>query len=336
MNVSIIIPVYNAQEYLERCIESILNQTLDLEIILIDDGSTDESWKVIEKYTKLYNCIKGIKQKNGGPSKARNKGIQEAKGKYIGFVDADDYIEPIMYDELYKIANTEKVEIAMCNYKEIHLWNEESYNSASGLEANRVYKKEDISKDIISTFSKNENYGFYSVWNKIYLKDFLIKENIKFDESRDHGEDWWFNISLFTKLSRFICTDKVLYNYIHSNENSLAGKYRVNQFDLYTDGRKKIISIVPKEYIDFKELDERLIYEATTQILRTFKNIKEEKKRKEIIYKILKDEEFKEICKKKLDMRFQYKLVFFLENNSLYRCLYYFYKLVDLCKSSRG
>ena len=97
--VSIIVPIYNSEKYMNKCIESILNQTLtEIEIILVNDGSTDNSGKIIDNYAKKDNRIKVIHQQNSGPSVARNKGISTAKGKYIGFVDSDDYIESTMYE----------------------------------------------------------------------------------------------------------------------------------------------------------------------------------------------------------------------------------------------
>ena len=335
MKLSVIIPVYNAEQYLNRCIDSIIGQTLkDIEIIIIDDGSTDNSWRIIEGYTREYESIIGIRQKNSGPAKARNLGIKKANGKYIGFVDSDDYIDKMMYETLYNMAEDKNIELAMCAYKDIEVWkNNEEYEVKADLEENKIYYREDILEKIISTFSKSENYGFYSMCNKIYLREYIKNNNFIIDETRDHGEDWAFNIDVFSKLESFIYTDKTLYNYIHTNKNSLMEKYRENQFDLYISGREKMLNSIPKKFIYFDELDRRLVYESSTQIIKTFKNIKDEKKRKEIVYKIIKNKYFKEVCKRNLNMGIKYKLVFFFINNNLERTTYNFYKLICYFKN---
>lgn len=116
MLISIIVPIYNVELYLEKCIESIINQTYkNLEIILVDDGSTDSCGKICDEYAKKDNRIKVIHKINGGLSDARNKGMEIAKGKYIGFVDGDDYVASDMYETLYKFSVKNSLDVAMCN-----------------------------------------------------------------------------------------------------------------------------------------------------------------------------------------------------------------------------
>ena len=105
MKVSVIVPVYNVENYLEKCLTSLVNQTLkDIEIIVVNDGSTDNSQKIIDRYEKKYSNVKAYVKKNGGVSDARNYGINKAKGKYIAFVDGDDYVDEMMYEKMYKKA----------------------------------------------------------------------------------------------------------------------------------------------------------------------------------------------------------------------------------------
>ena len=236
--VSIIVPIYNSEKYMSKCIESILNQTLsEIEIILVNDGSTDNSRKIIENYAKKDNRIKVIHQQNSGPSVARNKGIRIAKGKYIGFVDSDDYIEPNMYEELYNNANNKNIEVAMCSYNEKHLYNDIEYVIKPKLDSNRIYEKEDIKQGIISTFSKNDNYGFYSLCNKLYLKEWLIKENLTIDTNRDHGEDARLNLILLTKVNSIYFINKPLYNYYIRKRESLTTVVRDNMYKYILDNK---------------------------------------------------------------------------------------------------
>lgn len=331
--VSIIVPIYNSEKYMSKCIESILNQTLsEIEIILVNDGSTDNSGKIIENYAKKDNRIKVIHQQNSGPSVARNKGMSIAKGKYIGFVDSDDYIESNMYEELYNNANNKSIEVAMCSYNEKYLYNDIEYVIKPKLDSNMIYEKEDIKQGIISTFSKNDNYGFYSLCNKLYLKEWLIKENLTIDINRDHGEDWWFNINVFSKLNSFVYIDKVLYNYVHSNNKSLMVKYRENQFDLFLDGRLKMKEIMPKEYMDYNEFNKRFVYEFSAYIIRTFKEVEDSKKRNLLIRNVLNNEEVKESCKNLSGLPIHFKVASYLIKNNFKSLAFIAYKGMSILR----
>ena len=116
--ISVIVPIYNVEKYLAKCIDSIINQTLtNIEIILVNDGSTDNSRKIIDKYDKKDSRIKVIHKKNGGQGSARNAGLDIAKGEYIGFVDSDDWIDSNMYENLYNAAISNNADIVVCNRK---------------------------------------------------------------------------------------------------------------------------------------------------------------------------------------------------------------------------
>lgn len=328
--VSIIVPIYNAEKYMEKCIDSILNQTLnDIEVILVNDGSTDNSSKIADEYAKNDRRIKVIHQENSGPSVARNNGIKTAIGKYIGFVDSDDYIELEMYEKLFNIVDAKEVQVAMCGYNEIHAYDNTKIIVKSNLISNKIYSKEEIKKDIISTFCKNKNYGFYSLWNKIYLREWVVKSKLEIDENRDHGEDWWFNINMFSTLDSFICLKEPYYNYIHINSNSLMFKYRENQFDLFLDGRKKLLSIIPEEFIDYEELNTRFIYEFSSYILNTFKEIKHKEKSNNLAKKVLCNEEVINSCKSKNKISNKYKLITFFIKKNNYKIARSLYKLVS-------
>lgn len=113
--ISVIIPVYNVEKYLEQCLDSVINQNLqDIEIICVDDGSTDNSPSILEKFSSKDNRIKIFSKENGGQASARNLGIKKAKGKYIAFVDSDDFIKEDMFVKLYDVAENNNLDIAMC------------------------------------------------------------------------------------------------------------------------------------------------------------------------------------------------------------------------------
>lgn len=330
--VSVIVPVYNAEKYIKKCIDSILGQTLkELEIIFINDGSKDNSLSIIKEYAKDDNRIIVVDQENNGPSAARNKGIEISTGEYIGFVDSDDFIEEEMYEELYDIASSYKSQIAMCNYNEVYINDGRTYKSNSFLMENKCYNKNEINEKIIRTFTKSENYGFYSLVNKIYEREWLLATNIRLDIERDHGEDWWFNIQLFSQLESFICSSKTLYNYIHINKNSLMGKYRENQFDLCLDGRMKLISLIPEELIDYSELNTRFFYEVHGYLIRTFMELNNYKECKELFYKVINNKEVIKACKDNMLTAISLRIISFFIKKELKNtvfCIYKFYSAI--------
>ena len=122
IKVSVIVPIYNSEKYLKKCIDSILNQSLkEIEVILVNDGSTDGGMRIMEEYSKNDPRVVILNLKNGGPGKARNEGIKIAKGEYLSFVDSDDYIEMEFLERLYETAVHNKVQMIMTNYKDINI-----------------------------------------------------------------------------------------------------------------------------------------------------------------------------------------------------------------------
>lgn len=121
MKVSVIVPVYNVEEYLPKCLDSLVNQTLeDIEIIVVNDGSTDNSQKIIDQYTQKYPQIISLTKENGGLGDARNHGVDQAKGEFLAFVDSDDYISPNMMEEMYDLAKNNNAQIALCNIQKVN------------------------------------------------------------------------------------------------------------------------------------------------------------------------------------------------------------------------
>ena len=328
---SVIVPVYNGEKYIIKCIESIRYQTLkDIEIIIINDGSTDKTEETLKDYIEKDKRIIFINEGNSGPAASRNKGIKVARGDYIGFVDSDDFIELSMYEKLYKTAEQYKAEVVMCGYRDINSFNNTSEIIKSNLEAYKVYYKEAIRTIIIRSFTEYKNYGYFSLWNKIYSKELLENNNLFLDERRDHGEDWWFNINVFLKLNSVVDIGEPLYNYVHINSQSLMCKYREDQFDLFLDGRYKVLDTIPKELINEDALNENFILEFSSYIIRTFKEVKDKKKRRSLIDKVLSNKEVI-LCAgnvKKVPLKFKV-LAFFIKEKMRFTA-FILYKLISL------
>jgi glycosyltransferase EpsH len=204
IKVSIIVPVYNVEKYIDKCLKSLVNQTLkEIEIIVINDGSPDNSQKIIDKYVKKYPTkVKSFITENGGQGSARNFGIQKAQGEYILYVDSDDYIELNMAELLYKEAKNKDADIVICGNNIIE---DETYNL---IKSESSYSFND-KKDKICNFI----FGKMAVWNKIYKKDLIINNDINF-RSRVWYEDVDFSVKAYFQASNITYLDIPLYNYL--------------------------------------------------------------------------------------------------------------------------
>lgn len=213
--ISVIIPVYNAEKYLSRCLDSVINQiTNEDEILLIDDNSTDSSPSICEKYEKNYENIKYFRQeKNNGPSKARNLGLEKSEGKYIVFLDSDDFIEEKYFDIMLKYS--QKYDLVICAY---YLTNEDKKEKKKVM----MQSKEINMTNILELLNNKEMLN--TLWNKMY-KSNIIKENkIFFDEKEKRGEDLLFNLDYISYVKNNIyVVDELLYNYIMKKEGLNLG-----------------------------------------------------------------------------------------------------------------
>lgn len=207
MKISVIVPVYNMEKKLRRCLDSLINQTLrEIEIIVINDGSKDGSLNIIKSYAQNNSNIVIIDRENRGISASRNEGIEHANGKYIGFVDSDDYVELNMFEQLYNVIENNSADIVVCNYK---IFNE---NNSS------VIYEEVTSKTDINTFKKNPrmvNDIHYMPWNKLYKRELF--DCVTFPINTKY-EDLSTIIKVFSKANKIVPCKEFLYNYL-LNEN---------------------------------------------------------------------------------------------------------------------
>lgn len=222
VSVSIIVPVYNSQNYVERCIKSLICQNFNsYEIICVNDGSTDNSRIIIESMEAQYpNIIRSIHTENMGSWRARKLGIELARGKYIGFCDSDDYIEPDMFQKLYDAAEINNVQMAVCAFRRVDNQKSRVYQiEMNQFGCNVLEVKNDIGAlAVINT----------SLWNKIYLAD-VIKNAIDFDYPPRIAEDTILLGSIFPKIERIAFIDKCLYNYTIHTESKIKN---INKEDI--------------------------------------------------------------------------------------------------------
>lgn len=207
--ISVIIPVYNVEKYLHRCIDSILNQTFpDFELLLIDDGSTDNSGRICDDYAKKDNRIKVFHKSNGGVSSARNLGLDEAQGDFIAFCDSDDWVSFDMYEKLYVKAILSKAEIVYCDFY-MHY----------GSDDNQVYKTISPSKDK-TVFLRNYMSSFTVMWNMLVKRDLYDVYNLRFPLHIVYREDYHLSIRLYHYAKVIEKVSIPLYYYDRSNLNS--------------------------------------------------------------------------------------------------------------------
>lgn len=172
--VSIIVPVYNVEKYLKRCLDSLVNQTLkDIEIICINDGSTDGSLAILDEYVRNDDRVVVINQENSGQSVARNRGIDVAKGEYLGFVDSDDWVSEDYFEKLHNSAIQNNAEIAVGGIIRLHRFNRRKF---------LTFAKETVTSDINLKFELCDMPEKSYVWNKIYKSSKLKEIGLKFEE----------------------------------------------------------------------------------------------------------------------------------------------------------
>ena len=209
MKVSVIVPVYNVEPYLDKCLNTLVNQTLKkIEIIIVNDGSKDNSEKIIEKYLKKYpEKIKYIKKANGGLSSARNEGLKYASGEYIGFVDSDDYASLNTFNLMYKKAKEKNFDLVVCNLN--YVYETKTKMVSAGLDKD-LENEDEVKKNIV--------FLYPAVWNKLYKKEIL--DSLKFKEGIWY-EDVEFNFRVYPRVKSIGYVDKPLIQYVQ-RESSIS------------------------------------------------------------------------------------------------------------------
>ena len=219
---SIIVPVYNVKSYLKKCVESIINQTYkDIQIILVDDGSTDGSQFICNELAKKDSRITIVHKENGGTALARNKGLEKAKGEYITFVDSDDWLEPDMYQKLISYIEKENADLAVCSFYECY----ENKRIAVGNSGTvRILCTEKI-------FSYKNQLRFL-VWNKVFKKELLA--DIHFIPGQGY-EDFHVSKQAFLNAKRLVYLDMPLYNYRVSRPGNTNSSFKPERMCIFQE-----------------------------------------------------------------------------------------------------
>lgn len=247
--ISIIVPVYNVEKYLEKCLDSLTNQTIqDLEFICINDGSTDNSLKILEHYAQTDSRIKIFNQKNAGISVTRNKGIELATGEYIAFCDSDDWVDLDFYEKLYKSATKNNADIASASIIREKKGKAEQYY---------VYKDIFISEDYYEKLKLCDIPQYNYVWNKIYKTSELKKANIKFEVGLTY-EDIAFTPQVLYHLKKLVTVPDTYIHYFYREGSIVHQKCNLPNY-------KKTMEIA-KKFLHSKNIDIETLKPKTIQV----------------------------------------------------------------------
>lgn len=259
--ISIIVPVYKVEKYLDRCVESILNQTFtDFELILVDDGSPDNCPQMCDEWEKKDERIRVIHKENGGVSVARNVGLDNAKGNFIGFVDSDDWILPDMYQTLYELIENGKYDISICGI--VRTIEEKYIDTLRSSEEKYIYSKEEYLKKILKVKTQDSNH--YPC-NKLYRKE--VMDNVKFPEGLSIGEDVESTFLAVVNSEKIIETKKVGYIYWLNLESATIAAFDAKQLD-YIKICDRIVDIAKKRCTeDIVKYAQQFRYRASLGIL---------------------------------------------------------------------
>jgi len=314
--ISVIIPIYNGEKFLQRSLESILSQTLkEIEIIIINDGSTDDSLSIIKNYMKNFTNIKLINQKNLGASLSRQNGIKIAKGEYIAFVDSDDFIEKEMYKEMYSHAKKTNADIVSCQFRKINSQNRTIFETAN-----------QYIENVENIFS---NKSFSVLWNKIYKKELLNKENLMINKNI-YYEDIGIVYKLYFLANKIETLPNVFYNWQEregSITESFSKKHIKSMFFVLSSIKeflkeKKVFSKYKNSYILKYSLSIDFLINRTRDYVNMFS---QQKKLHKLIFNELKKSNIfnKKNLKllKTINSTLYYKIDFYLFNEYIYTSL---------------
>ncbi len=294
---SIIVPVYNAKKYLQRCVDSVLQQTYKTwELILVDDGSSDGSSELCDSLALEDERIKVVHKPNGGVSSARNSGLDNAKGEYVVFIDADDFITGKHCEILMQ--ENERADLLICGYQEIEknsISEIKTDNKQLSIDEFRKSFDELIQCDIVNP-----------PWNKRYKREII--GDLRFDANIRIGEDLVFNLAYFEKCENIQIISQTSYCYDRTNENAATKKYKDGDFEqlsfLYLS--KKQFKYLKEKSLEFDYLDKHF-FRSVVELMQIlcFNKIKGKRK---IIKSWLNKEEFNFVCKNNFKLSIKWRI----------------------------
>lgn len=270
IKISIIMPVYNVEKYVSKAIESIQKQTLkDWEFIIVDDGTPDKSGEICDKYAECDERIQVIHKKNGGAPSARNTAIDLAKGKYIYFMDSDDWAEPTMLEDMYNLAETNHAQLIISGYYIDTYYNNDEYITTELFVRDQIFNtKQDFRKNAYKLFDKNL---LYTPWNKLYSSKYIKENNLKFPNT--FWDDFPFNLSVIRDIEKVAVTSKKYYHFMRARAESETAKYRSDMYEKREEEHQWMIDLYKYWGINDKDSLEMLNRRYIERLIGCIENV---------------------------------------------------------------
>lgn len=226
--ISVIMPVYKVEKYVARALESMLRQTFEnYEYIIVDDGSPDKSAEIVMRYALLDPRIHLIRQQNAGAPAARNRALKMARGKYVYFMDSDDWAEPTMLEDMYALAEAHQLQEVVAGFYIDTYYDESRYVSACLSQPDQIFEtKQDFRKNAYRLFDHNL---LYSPWNKMFLTEYLRENHIEFPDT--FWDDLPFNLDAVRNVERLGVIEKQYYHFIRARSESETARYREEMYE---------------------------------------------------------------------------------------------------------
>lgn len=279
MKISVIIPVYNGEKWIDRCLTSLLDQELayEMEIVIIDDGSTDESLLKAKEYAKNNSTIKVISTANKGVSNARNIGLKESKGEYVTFVDIDDYVEPGFFKDMLSEVE-KKTDVICCGFKAEY---------SNGYLLTTKYNNTQIEgrKELIEAFLEGANINV-NVWGKLYRSE--IAKSVKFDTSYKLAEDKLYLFECLNKAKTLSTIESSKYHYVINENSVMREAFSPKKLDgLFVS--EKICAVVESKYPELSEMATSWFIDTKCRICEELLTVRKTEQYKELYRKLLKE-----------------------------------------------
>ena len=270
IKVSVIMPVYGVEDYVGKAIESIKNQTLtDWEFFCVDDGTKDKSGEICDEYAAKDPRIIVIHKENGGAPSARNVAIDKARGKYMYFMDSDDWAEPTMLEDMYNLAERDNAQLVVAGfYIDTYYSDTEKYSQQQFCES-AVYKNSrEFRQNAHKLFDKNL---LYTPWNKLYLSSYILENKLYFPET--FWDDFPFNLSVVRDVERVTVTSEKYYHFIRKRGESETAKYRADMFQKREEEHSWMLELYEHWKTDSPEIREFLARRYIERVIGCIENV---------------------------------------------------------------
>lgn len=269
--VSIIVPVYKVEKVLRRCVDSILDQTFsDFELILVDDGSPDDSGVICDEFAKKDSRVIVLHQGNQGASAARNAGLDIAKGKYVAFVDSDDYVERDYLEQLVTAMESHQADLAMCDISFLDACIPVDIIKCKFPEGKNLISQDEILKNVVGSCAN----GYAPLWNKLYKRDIIETHHLRIPEGISIGEDYLFNILYFIHCVAVVYVRRPLYNYFKAPDGLYLRYRREFVIEVMQCRQKTIELLKPYEHYNpgFVRVNKKFLADIERYISQVYEN----------------------------------------------------------------